>query len=145
MEKRSTYTIQTLLEELKEGLPELKQGMIFETHKSIFPSPETPKENRNITYRESSFTKPLACNKKDKENYVKENSPAADFFAETSRGDFLRVEEIKNNIAYCTNLSMTEDIKDEFYKEELIPITYNDIAAGKVKIYRRNIEKFFNN
>lgn len=144
MERRSTYTIQTLLEELKEGLPTLKEGMIFETHKSIFPSMDTPKENRNITYKELSFTKPLACNRKDKENYLKENSPAADFFKETSRGDFLRVEKIEDDIAYCLNLSLEESIKNEFYNKELVPITYNDIAAGKVKVYRRNIEKFFN-
>lgn len=142
MENRSAYTIETLLEELKEGLPAFKKGMIFETHKTIFPDLSTPKEKRNITYNDSSFTKPLACNRKDKENYVKEESPAANFFKEITRGDFLRVEKIKNEVAYCVNVSLKEEIKKEFYKD-LIPITYNDIASGKVKIYRRNIERFF--
>lgn len=143
MENRSAYTIQALLDELKERSPTFKQGMIFETQKTIFPSNEIPKEKRNITYKEVSFTKPLACNKKDKENYIKENSPAASFFKETTRGDFLIIENIKDKVAFCRNLSLKENVVEEFYKDELIPITYKDVSIGKVKIYRRKIAKFF--
>jgi len=143
MEKRSIHTIQTLLEELKEGLPTLKKGMIFETLKSIFPTSEMPKEKRNLNYKGASFTKPLACNRKDKENYVKENSPLSDFFKEKTRGDFLEVVEVKGDTAYCVNVSLNENISEEFYKNETIQITYNDLAAGSVKIYRRKIDKFF--
>ncbi len=143
MGKRSLYTIQTLLDELKENLPAFKKGLIFETHKSIFPVAETSKEKRNITFREVSFTKPLACNKKDKEKYIKENSPAANLFQEVTRGDFLIIEKIENSVAYCKNLSLKEDIVQRFYKDELIPITHNDVVTCKVKIYRRKIAKFF--
>lgn len=102
-----------------------------------------PKEKRNLNYNGASFTKPLACNRKDKEKYVKEDSPLTDFFKEKTRGDFLEVLEIKNDVAYCRNVSLKEDIAEEFYKDETIKITYNDLAAGSVKIYRRKIDKFF--
>jgi len=143
MEKRADYTIQTLLDELKEGLPTLTKGMIFETQKTIFPTSNLPKGKRNIIYKDISFTKPLACNKKDKDNYFKEDSPISDFFKETSRGDFLEVIKVENKTAYCKNLSLNEEIKEEFYKNELVPITYDDVASGIVKLYRRKIDKFF--
>jgi len=143
MEKRSTHTIQALLDELREGIPSFKEGMIFETHKSIFPDEKIPKEKRNVSFGGSSFTKPLACNRKAKEKYLKEESPVLNFFKETSRGDFLIIKKINNKVAYCKNLSLKETIAEEFYKDELIPIALNDVLIGKVKIYRRKIEKFF--
>lgn len=143
MERRSTYTIKTLLEELKDNLVSFKKGMIFETVKSIFPTTEIPRNKRNIVVENISFTKPLACNKKDKENYIKENSPVSSFFKETKRGDFLEVVEIKNDIAYCRNLSLKEDILKKYYKNELIKISYDELINGSIKLYRRNIQKFF--
>jgi len=143
MEKRSVYTIKTLLEELKENLVTFKNGMIFETIKSIFPTTEVPKNKRIVEFNKISFTKPLACNKKDKENYLKEDSPVANFFKENKRGDFLQVVEVKNEIAYCKNLSLKEEISKKYYKDELIKITYDDLISGNIKLYRRNIQKFF--
>lgn len=143
MEKRSAYTIKTLLEEMKTELPKFKKGMVFETLQTFFPKSNVPKENRNVFFREQSFTKPLACSRKDKENYIKEDSPVSYFFKETTRGDFLEIKEVKNGIALCENLSLKNDIREEFYKNELIEIKYNDLVNGLVRIYRRKIDKFF--
>lgn len=145
MSKRTSYTIGQILKELKEELPSFKKGMIFETLQTFFPDDKKPREEKNIVVNEQSFTKPLACSRKDKEKYIKENSPIADFHEEKTRGDFLRAVKInkEKGIAYCSNISLKEAIQEQYYSNELIPITYDDIVAGKIKIYRRKIEKFF--
>ena len=145
MSKRSSYTIGQILKELKEELPSFKKGMVFETLQTFFPEENKPREEKNIEINEQSFTKPLACSRKDKEKYIKENSPISEFHEETTRGDFLRAVKINKDkgIAYCSNISLKESIREKYYLEELIPITYDDIISGKVKIYRRKIEKFF--
>lgn len=145
MSKRSSYTIGQILKELKEELPSFKKGMVFETLQTFFPAEKKPREEKNIEINEQSFTKPLACSRKDKEKYIKEESPVADFHEEKTRGDFLRAVKINKDkgIAYCSNISLKEFIREKYYSEELIPITYDDIISGKVKIYRRKIEKFF--
>lgn len=145
MERRSRHTINTLLTEMKQGIPALKKGMIFETMKSVFPANDIPREKKNITLEGTSFTKPMACNAKDKEKYIKEESPVASFFAEHNRGDFLKAVKVENDTAYCINISLKEEIREEYYKEELIPISYLDIANNTYRIYRRNIQKFFDN
>lgn len=144
--KRASKTIQQILNELKEELPSFKKGMVFETLSTFFPEENKPREEKNLTLNEQSFTKPLACSRKDKEKYRKEKSPISEFHEETTRGDFLRAVKInkEKGIAYCSNVSLKESIKDKYYSDELIPITYDDIVAGKVKIYRRKIDKFFN-
>lgn len=136
--------IKEILEEMKTSMPLLKKGMIFETINSIYPTPMMDKFKKNISYKNVTFTKPLACNKKDKENFLKEDSPLKDFFKETSRGDFLEVLEIKGEYAICKNCSMKKEILNEFYKNEKVIISNYDIIIGNVKIYRRKIDKFFN-
>jgi len=144
MLEKSTYTIQTLLDELKNGLPKFKVGMIFETIQSIFPGSNVNRDKKNVVINGRESTKPLACNRKDKENYVKENSHFANFFKERTRGDFLKVIAIENNVAFCENLSLKENIKESFYENELVPITYDDLLNGLVRLYRRKVERFFN-
>lgn len=145
MSKRSSYTINQILKELKEEIPSFKKGMIFETLQTFFPEQEKLREEKNISIENHSFTKPLACSRKDKEKYIKEESPIADFHQENTRGDFLRAVKInkEKGIAYCSNISLKESIRNKYYLNELIPITYEDIISGKVKIYRRKIDKFF--
>lgn len=142
MEKRSIYTIQTLLEELKEKIPSFAKEMIFETLKPIYPSVKVPKEKRNITYRDVCCTKPLAVDRKSKNKFIKEESPLADFFKNTTRGDFLKVIEIDDKKALCINLSIHEEIIDKFYKDELISVSFDMIADGTVKQVKRKIDKY---
>jgi len=138
MNERAKITLGELLEELKEDLPNLKKGMVFETITTFFDE----SADKNIIIEDQKFTKPLACSKKDKEKYLKEDSPISKFHRETKRGDFLRVVKINKGIALCENLSLKDTIKEKYYKD-LINITYNDVIFGKVKIYRRNTDKFF--
>ena len=54
------YTLQTLLNEIKEDIKPFKEGMVFETLKSIYPDAKVSKEIKNIRYKGKAFTKPLA-------------------------------------------------------------------------------------
>lgn len=144
--KRSTYTIQQLLDEVKQTIPSFEEGQIFETLKSIYPSTKIPRFKRNITYKNISFTKPLASSRKAKENFIKEDSPVADFFKNTTKGDFLRVVSTDGKTAKCINLSLRDSIREDFYsnEEDYILIDYTDIANGTVKQFKRkNVEKYF--
>ena len=142
--KRSIYTIQTLLEELKKTTPSFKEGQFFETLKSIYPKEEALKEKKTIEYEGKKFTKPLACSRKDKNNYLKEKSPITNFFKNNTKGDFLKVIKVNGSIAECINLSLNENIRDEFYKDDKIIITFNMIANGIIKQAKRKIDKYLN-
>jgi hypothetical protein len=144
MERKYSYTIRTLLDELKEQLPEFKKGQIFETIKSIYPEYAIDKNKKNIKYNGRILTKPLALSRKDKNILVKENSDLVSFFKDFSRGDFLKVIEINNKKAICENLSLKKEIKEEFYrdKESLILISFEDLANGTVKLFKRRVDKY---
>lgn len=142
---RSKYTLNKLLEEIKATVPAFKVGQIFETTKSIYPDVRIPRSKKNITYKDISFTKPLACDKKGKERFLKEESPLADFFKNTSKGDFLQVVKVENKKAYCVNLSLKEEVREKFYKDEYIVLDYLAVVDGTVKPFKRkSIEKYFN-
>lgn len=143
--KKSNYTLNNLLEEIKSTIPAFKVGQIFETTKSIYPDVHTPRSKKNITYKDVSFTKPLASNRKSKERFLKEESPLSDFFKNSSKGDFLQVVKVENKKAYCINLSLKESVREKFYKEEYVVLDYLAIINGLVKPFKRkNIEKYFN-
>lgn len=143
--KRSSYTLQQLLNEIKTTTPSFKVGQLFETLKSIYPDVKVPREKKNITYKGISFTKPLASSRKAKQTFIKEESPVAGFFRNTSRGDFLQVVKVEDKKAYCINLSLKEDITTIYYKNEYVVIDYMMIANGTIRPYRRkNIDKYFN-
>jgi hypothetical protein len=144
MERKSSYTIRTLLEELKEQFPGFKKNQIFETLKSIYPDSTIDKKKRNIKYNGRVLTKPLALNRKDKGILIKEESDLSKFFKEFSKGDFLKVVEVDGKKARCINLSMKKEICEEFYKddESFIIITFNDLAMGNVKQFKRKIDKY---
>lgn len=142
--KSSTYTLQQLLNEIKSTTPSFKVGQLFETLKSIYPDVKVPKKEKNITYKDISFTKPLASSKKAKQTFLKEKSPVADFFKDTMKGDFLQVVELKDKKAYCVNLSLKESIRNKFYKNDFIVIDYSMVANGTVKPHKRkNIQRYF--
>jgi hypothetical protein len=144
MERKSAYTIRVLLEELKENFPGFKKGQIFETLKSIYPDEKTPQNKRNIKLSGKVFTKPLALSRRDKMFLQKENSKLSDFFKDRTHGDFIEAIEIKENEVKCINLSLTEDVIDKYYKNELITISFDDIANGTIKPFRRKVDKYLN-
>lgn len=145
MEKRSAYTIHALLEELKEKVPHFEEGQVFETIKSIYPDSNISKKNKNISFQENEFTKPLALSHRDKNILLKENSPMVHFFRNFSRGDFLKVISVKNDTAKCINLTLTEKAKKIYYNDSetnYIGITFQDIATGNVRLTKRKIDKY---
>lgn len=144
METKSIYTIRSLLEELKEKFPKFEENQIFETLKSIYPNEKVDKSKKNITIEGKTFTKPLATNRKDKNNLLKEGSVLANFFKNTSRGDFLRVVKTDGEKAKCINLSLLEEIKERFYSDEesLINLSIEDLANGTVKPFKRKVDKY---
>jgi hypothetical protein len=146
MEKRSTYTIRTLLEELKQKLPRFEKGQIFEILKSIYPDEKILKESRNIEFKGKIFTKPLALCRKDKMNLLKEGSDMVPFFKNYTRGDFVKVLETDSKTAICENLSINDKIRNRFYKDKdsLITLTFEDVANGTIKLFRRKVDKYLN-
>lgn len=142
IEKRSTYTIKTLLQELKKTTPIFKVGQIFETLKSIYPDTNLPRNKVDIKIDDTLFTKPLASSRKDKIKYIKENSPISNFFKNISKGDFLKVVELKDNNAICINLSLKEGIREKYYNNEKIIISFNMIANGTIKQFKRKVIKY---
>ena len=88
-------------------------------------------------------TSPMANNRKAKTQFIKQKSPIGDFFEEVTRGDFLKVIEVNGEIARCVNISLKEDIIEEFYKDETVNISIDMIIEGHIKQYRRKVDKFF--
>ena len=145
MEKRrAVHTINTLLEELKEKFPRFEKNQIFEIQKSIYPDSKIPKNKRNISVDGKTFTKPLAASKHDKNLLTKEDSKLANFFKNTTRGDFVQVIETDGKIATCKNLSLKEDIRKKYYnnEESFVILTFEDIADGTVKPFKRKVDKY---
>ena len=146
MEKRSSYTITTLLEELKQKFPKFEINQIFETLKSIYPDSTISKKNKNIVLNENAFTKPLALNRKSKSFLIKQENKMISFFKNLSKGDFLKVIKVeKNGNAKCINLSLYENIRKQYYNDnetKYINLTFNDIANGNVRLMKRKIDKY---
>lgn len=142
---RSSNTLNNLLKEIKTTIPAFKVGQIFETTKSIYPDVKIPKSKKNIVYKDTFFTKPLASDRKSKERFLKEESPLSDFFKNINKGDFLQVVKVENKKAYCVNLSLKEDVREKYYKDEFVVLDYLAIVNGIVKPFKRkSIEKYFN-
>ena len=141
---RSAHTINTLLEELKERIPRFEKNQIFETLKSVYPDSNIPKNKRNISFGGKVFTKPLAVCRKDKTNLIKDDSDMVKFFKNMTRGDFLQVVETDGKTAKCKNLSLNEGIRDKYYndKDSLITISFEEIANGTVRPFKRKVNKY---
>lgn len=143
MESKATYTLRLLLEEIGQNLPDFKEGQVYETLKSVYPNvSEMKRENRNILVEGIMMTKPLAVSKKSKELFKKESSPLFDFFKNSTKGDFLKVVKVEEDKAYCENISIKEDVKNKFYKNELVKITKEDILNGNFKLFKRKVNKY---
>lgn len=110
-------------------------GQIYETIKSLYPEYES--KNKNITINNFTFTKPLASSYKSKKKYLKENSILKTFYTEYNKGDMLYIIEVKDDIAYCKNMSLNEEVKNLYYKDEIVKIKYEDIFFGNVKLLKQ--------
>jgi len=130
---RTNITLGKLLEDLKKDLPNLKEGMFFETIKSIYPTEDMSKENKNIILEGEVFTKPLALSQKEKKEIIKEQSPLSVFFNETNKGDYLKIIKKENDVYYCKNISLKEEVINKYYKNDVITITDKDIIDNTVK------------
>ena len=146
MEKnnRSAHTISSLLEELKEYFPRFEKNQIFEMLKSVYPDSNIPKSKRNISFDGKIFTKPLAVSRRDKSILVKEGSKIPSFFKNLTKGDFIQVIETDGKTAKCVNLSLKEDVKEKYYNddESYIKLSFEDIANGTVKPFKRKVDKY---
>ena len=141
---RSIYTINSLLEELKDKFPRFEKNQIFEIIKSVYPDSSIPKDKRNISFDGKVFTKPLAVSRRDKAVFIKENNKMTSFFKNLSRGDFIQVVETDGKAAKCINLSLREDVKQKYYKDEgsFIKLTFEDIANGTVRPFKKKVDKY---
>ena len=145
MRDRTEHTIKSLLEELKADFPCFQKNQIFETLKSIYPDSTVKRKNKTIKLNAKNFTKPLAVSRKDKAVMIKEGNKMLSFFRNVSKGDFLKVVEINENLAKCVNLSIRENIRNKYYKDEetkFVNISFEDIANGNLRLAKRKIDKY---
>lgn len=132
------YTFSSLLEEIKSDYTSFREGQIYETIKPIYSS----SIDRHIILEGKKITKPLALSKKNKNTFKRENSPLIEFYDEYKKGDFLKVIGIEDNKAKCINMSLKEEIKNKYYKEEYIYLTIENVILGDVKIVQRGVSKY---
>lgn len=145
MKNRAKHTLKSLLEELKINYPSFEEGQIFEILKSIYPDSSINKENKIIFLNSKEFTKPLAVSRRDKAVMLKEGNEMLSFFRNTTKGDFIKIVEVKDEKAKCVNLSLKESIKEKYYKDKdtkYINISFDDIANGNLKLIKRKIDKY---
>ena len=135
-----TYTLKEILEDIK--IPDFKVGQFFEIKQSVFPDSSYPRDKKNLTFDQTSFTKPLASSKKDKEHYFKDKSPMADFYFNDKKGDVVEVVAIENGKAKCLNRSMKKEYADKYYKDDYVFITKEMLIEGEVKLIIRNAKKY---
>ena len=126
-----------LLEELKEFT--FKEGQVYEVLRPIYP--KEPKINV-IKYKSMYFTKPLGVDKKTKKNILKEGDDIKDFFKDFSRGDLIKINKIDSNgkIAECENMTLKENIKEQYYKDGFI-IENSYLTDGSLKLIKRGAKK----
>lgn len=144
MNKR--YTLNQLLEEVRQQTPKLEVGHYLEVLKSIYPDVSIGEDIKNISIGENArATKPLACSSKAKREFKKDKSPFCEFFKDNTRGDFLEIVETDGFSAVCVNRSIKDDILEEHYSDEsmrLVTIKFEDIVNGNVKRVYRGIKKY---
>ncbi len=134
------YSFTSLLEEIKQDYTSIKEGQIYETLKPFYSS----SKDRHIIVEGKKITKPLAVSKKNKNTFKRDDSPLAEFYNDSKKGDFIKVLEVKNGIGKCINLSLKEEIKDKYYKEEYIYISIENVILGDVKLVQRGASKYIN-
>lgn len=132
------YSFSSLLEEVKQDYTSIKEQQIYETLKPFY----CLSKDRHIVVDGKKITKPLAVSKKNKNTFKRDGSPLAEFYNDNKKGDFLKVLEVKDGIGKCVNMSLKEDIKDKYYKEEFIYLTIENVILGDVKLVQRGASKY---
>lgn len=145
---RKKILLKNLLEEArKDFLIDLEEGQFFETIITVFPSEKIPKEDKNFLIEGGVFaTKPLACCRKTKQEFIKENSPFSGWFKNPNKGDLLEVVKIlEDGTGVFINRSIKENIIKEQYENKKIKFIHFgklDILEGKIKRIYRNLGRF---
>lgn len=138
--KQSYITLEKLLNEMSENIPLIKEGDIFETIKTLYPSYVISKKDKNIIIEGIEMTYPIASSKKTKKTFIREKSPLLEIYNELSRGDLLIVKSITNNRIICENISVREKVGDTKINNTFC-ITKLDILQGNYKLVQRGKKK----
>jgi len=136
-------TLKNLLKEMSENIPIIKEGDIIETIKTLYPSSNISKKEKNIIIEGIEMTKPLATSKRTKKVFIKEKSPLLEIFNELTRGDLLKVEKIIDNKIFCENISIKENVMNNIINTKLV-INKLDILRGDYKLVQRGKSKIIN-
>lgn len=136
-------TLKKLLKEMSENIPIIKEGDIIETIKTLYPSSNISKKEKNIIIEGIEMTKPLATSKRTKKVFIKEKSPLLEMFNELTRGDLLKVVKIIDNKIFCENISIKENFKNNIIDTKLV-INKLDILRGDYKLVQRGKSKIIN-
>lgn len=136
-------TLKNLLKEMSENIPIIKEGDIIETIKTLYPSSNISKKEKNIIIEGIEMTKPLVTSKRTKKVFIKEKSPLLEMFNELTRGDLLKVEKIIDNKIFCENISIKENFKNNIINTKLV-INKLDILRGDYKLVQRGKSKIIN-
>lgn len=136
-------TLKNLLKEMSENIPIIKEGDIIETIKTLYPSSNISKKEKNIIIEGIEMTKPLATSKRTKKVFIKEKSPLLEMFNELTRGDLLKVVKIIDNKIFCENISIKENFKNNIIDTKLV-INKLDILRGDYKLVQRGKTKILN-
>ena len=136
-------TLKNLLKEMSENIPIIKEGDIIETIKTLYPSSNISKKEKNIIIEGIEMTKPLATSKGTKKVFIKEKSPLLEIFNELTRGDLLKVEKIIDNKIFCENISIKENVMNNIINTKLV-INKLDILRGDYKLVQRGKSKIIN-
>ena len=136
-------TLKKLLKEMSENIPIIKEGDIIETIKTLYPSSNISKKEKNIIIEGIEMTRPLVTSKRTKKVFIKEKSPLLEMFNELTRGDLLKVEKIIDNKIFCENISIKENFKNNIIDTKLV-INKLDILRGDYKLVQRGKGKIIN-
>jgi len=136
-------TLKNLLKEMSENIPIIKEGDIIETIKTLYPSSNISKKEKNIIIEGIEMTRPLVTSKRTKKVFIKEKSPLLEMFNELTRGDLLKVEKIIDNKIFCENISIKENFKNNIIDTKLV-INKLDILRGDYKLVQRGKGKIIN-
>lgn len=129
MDKRNS--ISKILNRLENQIPIIEEGDIIETIKTIYPSSNLPKSEKNIILEDIEITMPLASSKESKLFLKKDKSILLEVYKDLDRGDILIVKEVKPNKIIVENCSLKEEYKKDFEIEKL------DIIKGNFTVVKR--------
>lgn len=134
-------TLEDILVEARNTIPELKEGQVFETMTSIYPNDTISPDLKNITVDGSRLTLPKASSSKAKKQFRKKDSYLKELFKDGIKGDYLMVEKvIDKNTFFCKNISIKEEMLDKYFSDKqmkYIRLSKDDILQGNIKrVYR---------